>query len=428
MEEIKEERKEREEMGARARKEDEILEKAEEAISTLAAELLGRQGMDVVEGIRWTTGRLLSKALEGELTHHLGYKQGGVPPVGQANRRNGKTSKTVRTSFGPVKVEVPRDRDGSFEPKIVGKHQRNLREFEEKILSLYGRGMSTRDIQRTLREIYGTEVSAQFISDVTDSIVEELEQWQQRPLDSVYFVLYIDAMFARTREKGPVSKRAVYTVVGMGADGYKDVLGMYVADTESSKFWMAILEDLRRRGVERIGVVAADGLSGLPEAIEAVFPQAVFQTCVVHLIRGSLKLVPWKDRKALTADLRKVYTAASEEKARVELTAFKAKWDRKYPMVAKAWEERWADWTPFLDLPEEARKIIYTTNTVEAFHRRLRKVIKTKGSFPNDLALLKTLFLAMRDAKHHWGRPTRSWAQARLQLAIQFDLLDALEA
>lgn len=398
-----------------------------EAVDQLAAEmarLVVEGEWDVMELQRQVLGRVLSKALEGEMEHHLGYPKGAIPPAGQTNRRNGSTTKRVRTSVGAVEVEVPRDRHGTFEPKLVPKHKRSVEGFDQKVLALYARGMSIRDIQRTLEEIYGTEVSPELISRVTDSVAEELEQWRARPLERLYYVVYIDALFAKTRERGPVAKRAVYTVVGVTEDGNKDILGLYVAESESAKFWMGVFEDLKRRGVERIGVVAADGLSGLPEAIEAVFPTAVFQTCVVHLIRNSVRLVPWKDRKALCADLRKVYTAGSAEEARRELEAFKAKWDGKYPMVAKKWEDRWEEWVPFLALPEEARKAIYTTNAIEGLHRRLRKVIKTRGAFPSDDALLKVLYLAIRDAQKTWGRPSTYWGRARVQLAIHFDLVE----
>ena len=409
-----------EEMGRRKRRKEEdgrgqVLDRVAEDLATL---LMADEDRDIMALIREVMGRVVSKGLEGEMTYQLGYGKGAIPPVGQANRRNGKTTKTVRSSVGPVEVEVPRDRQGKFEPRLVPKHSRDITEFDRKILSLYGRGMSVRDIQRTLRELYGTEVSNEFISRVTDSIIEDMELWQNRPLESRYYVVYIDALFAKTRESGAVDKRAVYTVVGMAEDGAKDVLGLYVGQSESSSFWMGIFEELRRRGVERIGIVAADGLTGLPQAIEAVFPNTVFQTCVVHLIRGSVKLVPWKDRRAVCADLKAVYTASDAKQAKKALDAFEDKWGTVYPWIAKKWRHRWDEWTPFLALPVEARKVVYTTNPIEGLHRRLRKVIKTRGAFPSDQALLKVLFLAVQDAKNHWGRPTKYWSQARVQLAI----------
>jgi putative transposase len=296
--------------------------------------------------------------------------------------------------------------------------------FDRQVLALYARGMSVRDIQRTLEELYGAEVSPELISRVTASIKEELEQWRSRPLERLYYVVYIDALIGKTRERGPVSRRTLYTVVGITEAGEKDVLGLYIADSESAKYWMGVLEDLRNRGVERIGVVAADGLLGLAEAVEAVFPKAVFQTCVVHLIRNSVRLVPWKDRKALCADLRRLYTAGNVEEAQRALAAFKDKWDAKYPMVAKKWEDRWEEWIPFLGLPPEARRVIYTTNAIEALHRQLRKVIKNRGAFPSDEALLKVVYLAVRDTMKSWQRPSTYWGKARVQLAIHFGLVE----
>jgi putative transposase len=411
-------------MGSSAKKDKVELPSEVDQLASKMAQLVLDEGWDILELQRKVMGRVLSKALEGELEYHLGYGKGELPPADQTNRRNGSTTKGVRTSLGAVQIKVPRDREGTFEPHLVPKYRRSVAHFDRQVLALYARGMSVRDIQRTLEELYGAEVSPELISRVTASIKEELEQWRSRPLERLYYVVYIDALIGKTRERGPVSRRTLYTVVGITEAGEKDVLGLYIADSESAKYWMGVLEDLRNRGVERIGVVAADGLLGLAEAVEAVFPKAVFQTCVVHLIRNSVRLVPWKDRKALCADLRRLYTAGNVEEAQRALAAFKDKWDAKYPMVAKKWEDRWEEWIPFLGLPPEARRVIYTTNAIEALHRQLRKVIKNRGAFPSDEALLKVVYLAVRDTMKSWQRPSTYWGKARVQLAIHFGLVE----
>ena len=411
-------------MASTAKKDSTEIALVVDQLASKMAEMVLEGGWDLMELHRKVMGRVLSKALEGELEYHLGYGKGETPPPEQSNRRNGSTSKGLRTSLGPVKIQVPRDREGTFEPQLVPKYQRSVAHFDEQVLALYARGVSVRDIQRTLEELYGAEVSPELISRVTNSVKEELDQWRSRPLEQLYYIVYIDALTGKTREKGPVSQRSLYTAIGVPESGEKEVLGLYLADSESSKYWMGVLQDLRNRGVERIGVVAADGLKGLSEAVEAVFPKATFQTCVVHLIRNSIKLVPWKDRKALCADLRKIYTASSVEEARRALQAFKAKWDAKYPMVAKKWENRWEEWPPFLNLPQEARRAIYTTNAIEGLHRQLRKVIKNRGAFPSDEAFLKVVYLAVKKNLKSWCRPSIYWGKARVQLAIYFDLVE----
>jgi transposase-like protein len=422
---------EREEMARRKRRATGKLdpEKTDVAAAALADVMAAAQeageGVGLEEVVREVMGRVVTKLLEAEMAEHLGYEERAVPPAYQANRRNGRTSKTVRTSLGPVEIEVPRDREGTFEPKVLPKYKRELGEMEEKILALYGRGMSVRDIQEMLRDIYGTEVSGEFISRVTDRILPELEAWRSRPLESEYYIVYVDALMAKTRETGSVGKRAVYTVVGVCEDGHKEVLGLYIWDNETSKFWMAVFEDLRRRGVSTILVVAADGLAGLSEAVEAVFPEAIFQTCIVHMVRASMKFVSYKDRKEVSADLKRVYMASGTSEAQVRLAEFGRKWDKKYPSISAMWRRRWDEWTPFLELPEEARRAIYTTNAIEALHRRMRKVIKTKGAFPSDQALLKTLYLAIKLSTGKWGNPSPYWRQARMQFDIYFGRVEA---
>jgi putative transposase len=366
------------------------------------------------------TGALVNRAMHAELDEHLGYDKGGHPPEGQGNRRNGKGGKRVRTDQGEVDIEVPRDRDGTFEPQLVPKHQRHFDGFDDKIISMYARGMSTRDIRAHLQEIYGVEVSPDLISRVTDAVVDELREWQQRPLDAVYLIVYLDALVVKTRDKSGVRNKSVYLVVGVTPEGNKDVLGMWIQNTEGAKFWLAILNELRQRGVGDILVMCADGLTGLPEAVEAAFPQAIFQTCIVHMVRSSTRFVAWKDRRAVCADLRAIYTAQDAEAAEEALGAFERTWGNRFPMIAPAWRRRWGEITPFLAFPQELRRAIYTTNAIEALNRQLRKVLKTRGHMPTDGAVFKLLFLAIRNAKKTWGRRTRAWNQQLLQFAIHF--------
>jgi putative transposase len=378
-------------------------------------DLLGPGGL-----LKQLTARLINRAMRAEMNHHLGYERGQAPPEAQSNRRNGKTHKTVRSNDGPIEVEVPRDRNASFEPQIIKKHERHFDGFDKKILAMYARGMTVRDIRAHLQEIYGVEVSPELISRVTDEVVDELRTWQARPLEPVYLVVYLDAMVVKIRDKGMVRNKAVYTAVGLTVDGKKEVLGLWVQNTEGAKFWLAILGELRQRGVQDILILCADGLTGLPDAGEAAFPRAIFQTCIVHMVRSSTRFVPWKERRAVCADLRKIYTAPSAEDAGRALEAFEATWGRRYPMIAPAWRARWTEITPFLAFPQEIRQVIYTTNAIEALHRHMRKALKTRGALPDDDAALKILFLAIRTAKA-WGHPHRTWNQALLQFAIHFE-------
>jgi len=370
--------------------------------------------------LKQLTAALVNRALNAEMDHHLGYERGESPPESQRNRRNGRSNKVLRTDHGDIKVDVPRDREGTFEPQLVKKHQRQFDGFDDKILSLYSRGMSVRDIAACLKDIYGVEVSPDLISRVTDAVVDELKEWQNRPLEPVYLVVYIDALVVKIRDKGPVENKSVYLAVGVTPDGTKDVLGMWVAPTEGAKFWLAILTSLRQRGVQDILVLCADGLTGLPEAVEASFPRAIFQTCIVHMVRNSVRFVPWKERRAVCADLRAVYGADSEEDAKQALADFKIKWGTRFPMIVKSWETRWEEVVPFLSFPPELRRAIYTTNTIEAINRQLRKVLKTKGALPTEESALKLLYLAIQNAKVRWGM-SRNWTTAMLQFAIYFE-------
>lgn len=367
------------------------------------------------------TAALVNRAMDSEMTEHLGYESGEEPPEGQENRRNGKGNKRVRSGYGELEVETPRDRDGSFEPQLIPKHQRHFDGFDDKILAMYGRGMSVRDIRAHLEEIYGVDVSPDLISRVTDGILDELQSWRTRPLDRVYCVVYLDALVVKIRDKAGVRNKSVYLAVGLSPDGTKEVLGMWVQLTEGAKFWCSILEELRQRGVEDIFVLCADGLTGMPDAVEAIFPMSIFQTCIVHVIRSSTRFVPWKDRRAVCADLRAIYTAVDADAAWTALEAFKERWNQQYPTVALSWENRWDEITPFLSFPEEIRKAIYTTNAIEALNRNLRKALKTRGHMPSDDAALKLLYLALKHGGKTWGGRHRAWSRALNQFAIHFE-------
>src|SRR5579884_456608 len=365
------------------------------------------------------TKRLVERALEVELTDHLGYERHREPPGGVGNTRNGSTAKTLTTEHGPVEVRTPRDREGSFEPKLVLKRQRRFEGFDEKILALYSRGMSTRDIEAHLRELYGVSVGRDLISRVTDAVMDDVREWQARTLDDIYPVLFLDCMVLKIRDGGSVQRRACYLALGIGMDGERDVLGMWFQENEGAKFWMQVLTELRERGVRDILICCVDGLGGFPEAIEAVFPQATVQTCIVHLIRASLRYVPRRDYDVVVKDLRAVYTAIDTDRALHALDAFEAKWGRKLPPVVRAWREAWEHVIPFLAFPPEVRRVIYTTNAIEALNRQLRKAVKTKGHFPNEDAARKLMYLAIHNAVPQWTR-TRGWTKALLRSKIHF--------
>ena len=398
------------------------VELPKELIDQLLAAAGGGAGLTGPDGLlKKLTAALVNRALDAEMSEHLGYDSGERPPPEQGNRRNGRRTKQVRTERGDIAVEVPRDRAGTFEPRLVGKHQRSFDGFDDKILSMYARGMTTRDIQRHLEELYGVDVSPDLISRVTDAVLDELNEWQSRPLESVYPIVYIDALVVKIRDQGKVENKAVHIAVGVDEDGTRDVLGLWLERTEGARFWSSILAELKHRGVEDILVLCADGLMGLPEAVEANFPRTIFQTCIVHLIRSSTRYVSYKDLKAVCADLRTVYTAANADEAVRALGQVEEKWGARYVHVTRAWRTRMDEWTPFLAFPVELRRAIYTTNTIEALNRILRKSLKTRGPLPTDEAALKLLYLAVRNAKATWGRAHRDWMTARMQLAIHFE-------
>lgn len=362
---------------------------------------------------------LLERALGAEMTHHLGYEKGDPAGRGTGNSRNGTSSKTLLTDDGEIGIEVPRDRAGTFEPQLVAKGQTRFDGFDEKIISLYARGLSVREIQSHLAELYGTDVSPDLISRVTDAVLDEVRDWQSRPLEAVYPIVFFDALRVKIRDEGLVKNKAVYVVLGIKASGDKEVLGLWIEQTEGAKFWLKVMNDLRNRGVADILIAVVDGLKGFPDAITSVFPQTLVQTCIVHLIRNSLAFVSWKDRKTIMPAIKSIYRAENADAALQRLDAFEAEWGKRYPAIGQSWRRAWQHVVPFFAFAPEIRKMIYTTNAVEALNRSLRKIIKTRGSFPTDEAAMKLLYLAIKNAAIHWRRPI-DWTVAMSQFAIQF--------
>jgi putative transposase len=362
---------------------------------------------------------LIERALGAELSEHLGYEKGDPAGRGSGNSRNGTTPKTLLTEDGELDIEVPRDRAGTFEPQLVVKGQTRFDGFDEKIISLYARGMTVREIQGHLKDLYGVEVSPDLISRVTDAVLEEVRDWQNRPLERVYPVVFFDAMRVKIRDEGMVRNKAVYVALGLNVDGEKDVLGLWIEQTEGAKFWLKVMNELKTRGVEDVLIAVVDGLKGFPEAITAVFPQTMVQTCIVHLIRNSLAFVSWKDRKAILPGLKSIYRAETAEAAAARLDEFDEQWGRRYPAIADIWRRNWEHVVPFFAFPPAIRKMIYTTNAVEALHRSLRKIVKNRGSFPSDEAATKLLYLAIKNASVRWRRPIE-WTAAMSQFAILF--------
>lgn len=378
------------------------------------SELLSGDGL-----LRQLMSRLVQKSLDAELTEHLGYEPGDKPV--STNTRNGRSKKTLQTEAGPIDIEVPRDREGSFEPQLVAKHQRRLGGFDERILALYARGMSTRQIQDFFQEAYGADVSAQLVSRVTDAALADVEEWRQRKLDSVYPIVYLDGLAVKVKTDGMVAGRVVYVALGVTMEGKKEVLGLWMAQTEGAKFWLSVVTELHNRGVQDILIACCDGLKGFPEAIEAVFPHTLVQTCIVHQIRNSLKYVSWSSRKAVAASLRPIYQADTEAAALSALQAFEEQWGEAYPSIGKSWRDNWTRLSPFFAFPREIRRAIYTTNAIEALNSQLRQAVQPKRHFPSDEAVYKVLFLALRLAEKKWTLPIPHWDRALQQFAIRFE-------
>ena len=380
-----------------------------------AKELLGEHGL-----LKRITQRALESALEGELTDHLGYSPHESAGRNSGNSRNGKSRKTLQSTAGELAIEVPRDRNGSFEPQLVRKRQRRLEGLDDKIIALYARGLSTREIGAELTELYGAEISPTLISNVTDSVLEEVQAWQARPLEAVFPILYFDCLFVKSRQEGRLRNKAIYLALGINLHGEKELLGLWMAETEGAKFWLSVFNELKTRGVDDCFIACVDGLKGLPEAIETVYPRTQVQLCIVHQVRNSLKYVTWKDRKAVAASLRTIYTAPTEAAASAALVAFTEQWGEQYSAIAPAWQKNWARLTPFFDYPPAIRKVVYTTNAVESLNYSLRKVIKGRGAFPHDDAIRKLLYLGLRNVAKKWTMPIRDWKTALNQFIILY--------
>jgi len=376
-------------------------------------DIIGENGL-----LKQLTKAILERAMQAEITEHLGYEKHDQAGNNSGNSRNGKTTKALKGDFGEVPLETPRDRNGTFEPKIVAKGQTRFTGFDDKIVSMYARGMSTREITGHLEEIYGVEVSPTLISSVTEAVMEEVKGWQGRPLEPVYPIVYLDALYVKIRDAGHIRNRAIYVAIGVSLRGNKEVLGLWTGEAEGAKFWLQVLTDLKNRGMADIFIACVDGLTGFPKAIEAVFPQAQVQLCIVHQVRASLNYVSWKQRKAVAADLRSIYRAATVEDAFLNLEAFAEKWDSAYPTISQMWRRNWEQLTPFFAYPADIRKVIYTTNAIESLNMSLRKVIKTRGSFPNPEAALKLLFLALEHIAKKWTMPVQDWKAALQRFAI----------
>ena len=413
----------------RPRKGAESAEPPEEVVDRLA-ELLPEGALDdAVRGLKpeelsgpggllsQLAGRVVEAALEAEMTEHLGHPPGGRPQG--SNVRNGRGRKTVQSDLGPVEVRTPRDRDGSFEPQILPKRATRLAGLDDKVLGLYAGGMTVRDISAHLSELYGTEIGRDTISRITDAVLEDVQAWRTRPLDPVYPIVYFDAMRVKVREDRSVQNRACYLALGVTCDGDREVLGIWWQETEGAKFWLAVLNDLRRRGVDDVLIACVDGLKGFPEAIEATFPQAWVQTCIVHLIRASLRYVNYRDQRKVAAALRPIYTAPNADAALDELERFDNEWGARYPATVQAWRASWPHVIPFLALPDDLRRAVYTTNTIEGLHRQIRKAIKTRGHFPDEQAATKLIYLAIQKADAKWQR-NRTWTAPRAALKIRF--------
>lgn len=408
-------------MRRRRRGETEEQRARRELISELLSAANVQNMDDIRELFKETIAEFMQGSLEAELDEELGYEPYDVKNKNTENSRNGHSKKMLRTSMGKVEIDVPRDRKGDFEPKILPKNQTSIsQDMEEKIFSMYAKGMSVSDIEEHIRDIYGLDVSDTTVSRITDKVLPAAKEWQQRPLESIYAVVFLDAIHYHVRSEGHIVKKAVYIAIGINMDGKKDVLGMWVGENESARFWAGVLNSMRNRGVDDILIACTDNLTGFAQAIEAVFPQTDIQNCIIHQLRNSSKYVSYKELKALMADLKKVYTAADEESAMSALDDFAAVWDSKYPKISKSWYDNWANLSTYFKFPQELRKLIYTTNPIEGFNRQLKKVTKAKSVFPTDDSLFKMLYLAMKDITKKWTGRRQDWSQIYAQLVIYY--------
>ena len=363
---------------------------------------------------------MMERVLEDEMKFHLGYDKHSAEGNNTGNSRNGKSRKTIITDNDSLNIDIPRDRNGEFEPQLVRKHQRRINKFDDMVISLYSRGLSTEEICGHLKEIYHTDVSKELISHITNTIYEEVQQWRNRPIDELYPIVFFDAIRIKIRDSGKVVNKAVYLALGIDLEGQKELLGMWIANNEGAKFWLSVLTELRNRGIQDILIACIDGLKGFPEAIESVFPDTDIQLCIVHMIRNSVRFVSWKDRKNITSDLKNIYRASTETEGKKQLDIFARKWDKQYPTISKSWYDNWDNLKTFFDFPDYIRKVIYTTNAVESINMSLRKVTKTRGSFPNDKAVYKMMYLAFQNISKKWTMPMQNWHQAINQFAIKY--------
>ena len=364
--------------------------------------------------------RLIERMMQVEMTHHLGYEKHDITGHNTGNSRNGTTPKTVKTGNGEVKIDVPRDRKSEFEPILIGKREVRFKQLDDQVLSLYGRGMTTRDIREHVSELYGTDISPDLITNITDSILAEVTEWRNRPLDKLYPIVFIDGFVVKCRLNGVVSNRTVYVIYAITIGGIKEVLGLYLGESEGAKFWLTVLTELKNRGMEDIFILCADGLKGLPESVEATFPKTIFQTCIVHMIRHSLNYVPYTDKKAVANDLKKIYQSNTTALAQEALDEFEITWGDKYPAIVKSWRNNWERIIPFLQFPKEIRRVIYTTNIVESLNSTLRKSVRNRGHFSTEESVMKVLYLAIRGVSKKWNMPIREWKQALNHFSIMF--------
>jgi transposase-like protein len=370
--------------------------------------------------MREVSKEVVETLLEGELTDHLGYEKHDQKTKATDNARNGFTLKTVKSKFGEIDLDVPRDRKSDFEPQVVKKHQKDISGLEEKIISMYAKGMTTRDIQAHIKDLYGYEISPETVSSITDKVMERAREWQGRPLESIYALIYMDAVFLKMRLEGHVRNVALYTIIGINLDGQKECLGLWISETESAKYWVSVLNEIKNRGVVDVLIFTVDNLKGISEAIEAVFPRAEVQKCIVHQIRNSLRYVSWKERKPMARDLRRIYEAATEKEGEAALEQFAEKWDKRYPHIAASWRTNWDEIVTFFKYPPEIRTLVYTTNPIESLNRKIKKVAKNKAIFPNDQALIKQVYLAVEEVAKKWTLRHRDWAMIYSQLMIYF--------
>lgn len=383
---------------------------------TSPQDILGEGGL-----LKQLTKAVVERCLEAELDTHLGYKKHAPEGKGTGNSRNGRSCKTLKGEHGEIEIAVPRDRNGSYEPQIIEKGQTRLAGFDDKILALYARGMTTRDIQAQVQEMYGVEVSPTLISNITDAVLDEVKQWQTRPLESVYPIVYFDCLMVKVRENQRVINKALYLALGLNMSGQKELLGMWIAQTEGARFWAGVMTELQNRGIQDILIACVDGLTGFPDAIEATYPGCRVQLCMVHMVRNSLRYVSWKDRKAVAADLRMIYTAATESEAEFNLELFAEKWDKQYPSISKQWRNNWARVIPLFNFPEDIRRVMYTTNAIESVNMTLRKVTRNHRIFPTDESVFKVVYLAIQNITKRWTMPIHNWTYALNRLMVEFD-------